>query len=221
MTSPIRVVVADDQPEVRESFALVLDSQPDITVVGQAVDGPTALGLTRHLRPDVLLCDIRMPNLDGLEVCRQLAGGSTRVVMVTTFDLDEYVARAIRYGACGFVLKRSRPELLVEAVHAAVDGDTLVSPQLTMRLLRSVRMNPEHPAHEAAGVLTPRELEVARLVAAGQTNIQIGRRLFITPGTVKTHLAKIQSKLGVDNRVGIAAWAWSTGVAGQEDLVEE
>jgi DNA-binding NarL/FixJ family response regulator len=183
--------------------------------------GTDGLDAIREQQPRLDVLDVGLPDVDGLEVCRQLAGSSTRVVMVTTFDLDEYVARAIRYGACGFVLKRSRPELLVEAVHAAVDGDTLVSPQLTMRLLRSVRMNPEHPAHEAAGVLTPRELEVARLVAAGQTNIQIGRRLFITPGTVKTHLAKIQSKLGVDNRVGIAAWAWSTGVAGQEDLVEE
>ncbi|MDV3220350.1 response regulator transcription factor [Intrasporangium sp.] len=209
----VRVVVADDQEQVRDGFALVLGRHPTITVVGAAADGVTALELTRHLRPDVLLADIRMPRMDGLEVCRQLRDDErTKVVVVTTFDLDEYVATALANGAHGFILKRSRPELLIEAVLAAATGDALVSPELTMRLLRNARMNPNHRAHDAATMLTPRELDVAREVALGRTNAEIGRTLFVTPGTVKTHLANIQAKLGVSNRVGIAAWAWSRGV---------
>lgn len=210
---PIRLVVADDQEQVRDGFALVLGRHPRITVVGSAADGVAALELTRHLRPDVLLADIRMPRMDGLEVCRQLRDDErTKVVVVTTFDLDEYVATALANGAHGFILKRSRPELLIEAVLAATTGDALVSPELTMRLLRNARMNPNHRAHDAATMLTPRELDVAREVALGRTNAEIGRTLFVTPGTVKTHLANIQAKLGVSNRVGIAAWAWSTGI---------
>lgn len=207
-----RIVLADDQPEVRDGFRLILDSRPDLTVVGEAGDGEAALDLVRILHPDLLLADIRMPRMDGLELCRRLAGDQrTRVVVVTTFDNDEYVAEALRHGAHGFLLKRSRPELLVEAVHAALAGDTLISPELTVRLLRGARMNPEHPAHPVASRLTSREEEVVRLVAVGRTNNEIGAELFITPGTVKTHLANIQVKLGVANRVGIAAWAWSSG----------
>jgi DNA-binding NarL/FixJ family response regulator len=209
----IRVVVADDQEAVRDGFTRMLTQHPRISVVGSAADGVAALELTRHLRPDVLLADIRMPRMDGLELCGHLRGDlRTRVVVVTTFDLDEYVARALANGAHGFILKRSRPELLIEAVLSAASGDALVSPELTLRLLRSARANPEHRAHLAASVLTSRELDVARQVALGRTNVQIGRRLYITAGTVKTHLANIQAKLGVSNRVGIAAWAWSTGV---------
>ena len=211
--SQVRVLIADDQEAVRDAFTLVLNEHPGITVVGAAADGVTALELARHLRPDVLLADIRMPRMDGLELCRQLrCDERTKVVVVSTFDLDEYVATALANGAHGFILKRSRPELLIEAVLAATGGDALVSPELTLRLLSNARMNPQHPAHDAASALTSRELDVAREVALGRTNVQIGRRLYITPGTVKTHLANIQAKLGVSNRVGIAAWAWSTGV---------
>lgn len=161
--------------------------------------------------------DIRMPRKDGLTVCRELSSDPhTRVLVVTTFDNDDYVAEALRHGAAGFLLKRSRPELLVEAVRSALAGDTLISPELTVRLLQSTRLNPQVPPLPQP--LTPREEEVLRLVAVGHTNAEIGRGLHITIGTVKTHLASIQPKLGVSNRVGIAAWAWAAGLMDQTDL---
>ena len=219
----VRIVIADDQPDVRDGFRQILDSAPGMTVVGEAADGASALHTVERLRPDVLIADIRMPAVDGLEVCRRLdesrrAGRSTtRVVVATTFDLDEYVTRALTHGAAGFLLKRSRPELLVEAVHAAMEGDTLISPQLTVRLLSSPELNPRHPRHEEVSRLTPRELDVARAIARGMTNEQIGRELFITFGTVKTHVAHIQVKLDAPNRVAIAAWAWANDLVTRED----
>ncbi|MFE1772794.1 response regulator [Streptomyces sp. NPDC059008] len=205
-----RILIADDQEDIRNGFRLVLDSQPDMTVVGEAADGATAVGLARTLRPDVVLADIRMPRLDGLEVTRQLAA-DTRVVVVTTFDLDDYVHTALRHGACGFLLKRSGPTLLIEAVRAAMAGDTLISPQITVRLLR--HLTPPAAAAPAPDPLTTREREIARLVAQGLTNAEIAARLVVTAGTVKSHLANIQGKLDVRNRVGIAAWAWASGLA--------
>ncbi|KPC64678.1 response regulator [Streptomyces chattanoogensis] len=205
-----RILIADDQEDIRNGFRLILDSQPDMTVVGEAADGATAVGLARTLRPDVVLADIRMPRLDGLEVTRQLAA-STRVVVVTTFDLDDYVHTALRHGACGFLLKRSGPTLLIEAVRAAMAGDTLISPQITVRLLR--HLTPPVAAAPAPDPLTTREREIARLVAQGLTNAEIAARLVVTAGTVKTHLANIQGKLDARNRVGIAAWAWESGLA--------
>ncbi|MFD6887970.1 response regulator [Streptomyces sp. NPDC059957] len=230
-----RILIADDQEDVRSGFRLILDSQPDMTVVGEAADGETAVELARTLRPDVVLADIRMPRLDGLEVTRILAGPAAehplRVVVVTTFDLDDYVHTALRNGACGFLLKRSGPNLLIEGVRAAMAGDTLISPQLTVRLLRSLsaphtgphpqphpqpqsrpRPVPE-PRPAAEDPLTAREREIALLVARGLTNAEVGAELFISPGTAKTHVANIQAKLAVRNRVGIAAWAWETGLA--------
>ncbi|MFF4951337.1 response regulator [Streptomyces chattanoogensis] len=206
-----RILIADDQEDIRNGFRLILDSQPDMTVVGEAADGATAVGFARTLRPDVVLADIRMPRLDGLEVTRQLAA-STRVVVVTTFDLDEYVHTALRHGACGFLLKRSGPTLLIEAVRAAMAGDTLISPQITVRLLRHLTP-PAAAASPAPDPLTTREREIARLVAQGLTNAEVAARLVVTAGTVKTHLANIQGKLDVRNRVGIAAWAWESGLA--------
>ncbi|MFE4259888.1 response regulator [Streptomyces sp. NPDC056883] len=219
-----RILIADDQEDVRNGFRLILDSQPDMTVVGEAADGASAVELARALRPDLVLTDIRMPGLDGLEVTRLLAGPTAehpvRVVVVTTFDLDDYVHTALRNGACGFLLKRSGPNLLIEGVRAAMAGDTLISPQLTVRLLRSLSA-PQHlpqPAPEARTAtvdpLTAREREIALLVARGLTNAEVGAELFISAGTAKTHVANIQAKLAVRNRVGIAAWAWETGLAG-------
>ncbi|MBB5078906.1 response regulator [Nonomuraea endophytica] len=205
-----RIVIADDQDDVRIGFRLILDSQPDMTVVGEAADGTKAVELARHLKPDVVLADIRMPGLDGLEVTRQLAQ-ETRVIVVTTFDLDDYVHTALRNGAAGFLLKRSGPTLLIEAIRAAMAGDTLISPQVTVRLLRHLRA-PDGQA-PPPDPLTDREREIAVLVAHGRTNADIATELFISPGTVKTHLANIQRKVGAANRVGIAAWAWSSGAA--------
>ncbi|MEV7580149.1 response regulator transcription factor [Streptomyces erythrochromogenes] len=209
-----RILIADDQEDIRNGFRLILDSQPDMTVVGEAADGERAVALARQLRPDVVLADIRMPRLDGLEVTRLLVP-ETRVVVVTTFDLDEYVHTALRNGACGFLLKRSGPALLIEGVRAAMAGDTLISPQITVRLLS--RLSPPTPAaRPAAHPLTERELEIVRLVARGLTNAEIGTELFITAGTAKTHIANVQAKVGTRNRVGIAAWAWEHGVAKAE-----
>ncbi|MBF9132324.1 response regulator transcription factor [Plantactinospora sp. S1510] len=205
-----RVLLADDQPDVRSGFRLVLDSQPDITVVGEATDGTTALELARSLRPDVVLTDIRMPGIDGLELTRLLTEAGQRVVVVTTFDLDEYVDAALRNGACGFLLKRSGPALLIEGVRAAMAGDALISPQVTVRLLRAATRAERPPVPNP---LTNRETEIVRLVAQGLTNAQIGAELFISAGTAKTHVANIQAKLGLNNRVGMAAWAWRAGLA--------
>ncbi|MEU9083091.1 response regulator transcription factor [Streptomyces sp. NPDC048357] len=209
-----RILIADDQEDIRSGFRLILDSQPDMTVVGEAADGERAVALARELRPDVVLADIRMPRLDGLEVTRLLAP-ETRVIVVTTFDLDEYVHTALRNGACGFLLKRSGPTLLIEGVRAAMAGDTLISPQITVRLLS--RLTEAGPvARRAPQPLTERELDVVRLVARGLTNAEIGAELFISAGTAKTHIANVQAKVGARNRVGIAAWAWEHGVAKTE-----
>ena len=209
----IRILIADDQEGIRDAFRMVLDAQPDMRVVAEAADGRSALDQARHLRPDVVLADIRMPGLDGLELTRPLAGPGVaaplRVIVVTTFDLDEYVYTALRDGACGYLLKRSGPTLLIEAIRAAMSGDTLISPQITVKLLR--KMIPAEPSAGDGAALSDRELEVVRLVAQGLTNVEIGTELFISAGTVKNHLANIQRKIGASNRVGVAAWAWSNG----------
>jgi DNA-binding NarL/FixJ family response regulator len=212
----IRVLIADDQQLVRTGFQMILDAQPDMEVVAAVADGAEAVAEARRLRPDVCLLDIRMPKLDGLEVTRALAGPGVenplRVVIVTTFDLDEYVYGALRSGATGFLLKDSGPTLLVEAVRAASVGDALVSPSVTVRLLQHLSQ-PRTPAPlPAADPLTDRELDVVRLVARGRTNKEVAAELFVSLSTVKTHLGSIQAKLGVRNRVGIAAWAWESGV---------
>jgi DNA-binding NarL/FixJ family response regulator len=206
----IRVMVADDQAMVRTGFGMIIDAQRDMELIGEAADGVEAVALARRERPDVALLDIRMPRMDGLEALRLLAGPGVsdpiKVVVVTTFDLDEYVHTALRNGACGFLLKDAGPTLLVEAVRAAVSGDALISPSITVRLLEHLN-RPARPA-DGDGGLSPREIDVVKLVARGLTNAEIAARLFISIGTVKTHLGSVQMKLEARNRVEIAAWAW-------------
>ncbi|GAA3383862.1 response regulator transcription factor [Cryptosporangium minutisporangium] len=211
----IRVLLADDQFAVRAAFRLIIDAQPDMTVVGEAPDGAAALELARHLRPDVVLADVRMPHLNGIELTRALAGPDVdrpiRVVVITTFDLDDYVHAALRHGASGFLLKRSGPTLMVEAIRAAVAGDTLISPQVTARLLAHLTSPGKGPGRPPRAPLTGREIDVVRLVASGHSNAEIADDLRLSVGTVKGHVANIHRKLGVRNRVEIAIWAYEAG----------
>ena len=208
----IRVVVADDQELVRTGLVMILGAQPDITVVGEAADGIQALEVARRLRPDVLLVDIRMPGLDGVEVTRRLAGPDVAdpmaVVVITTFDLDEYVLGALRAGARGFLLKDAGPDLLVQAVHAAADGDALIAPNVTRRLLATLVDYAPETLTQPIDPLTEREEEVLALIARGRTNAEIAAELFIGLSTVKSHVASLMAKLGVRNRVEIAMWAY-------------
>lgn len=205
----IRVVLADDQEMVRTGFAMILGSCADIEVVGQCGDGVAALDLIDRLSPDVALLDIRMPRLDGIAVTRRVSG-QTSVVIVTTFGDDEYVDQALAAGACGFLLKDSGPGLLVAGVRAAATGDALISPELTIPLLRRTRGRT--PVATLEG-LSPREIEVARLVARGRTNSEIAEELFLSLATVKTHLTNITTRLGLRNRVEVAARVWESGQA--------
>ncbi|MBE1589748.1 response regulator [Nonomuraea angiospora] len=208
----ITVLLADDQAMIRDCLRLILEDQPDISVVAEAADGAEAVALARRLRPDVCLVDIQMPGLDGIEVTRALAGPQVaeplRVVVVTTFDLDEYVHGALRGGAVGFVLKDVGPDLLVEAVRAANAGDALISPSLTLRLLRHLTATAAPAGRAPAQPLSEREFEVVRAVARGRTNQEIAAELFISLSTVKGHVSGIMTKLGLRNRVEIVAWAW-------------
>jgi DNA-binding NarL/FixJ family response regulator len=213
---PIRVIVADDQQIVRAGLTMILDAQPGIEVVGQAADGHQAVTLAERVRPDVCLFDIRMPGLDGIEATRRLAGPDVAdplaVVVITTFDLDEYVHAALRAGARGFLLKDAGPELLAQAIRAAAHGDALIAPSVTARLLSTFAgaaagRTPVQPVDP----LTDREEEVLVAVARGLTNTEIGDELFISLSTVKTHIASLMTKLRARNRVEIAMWAHETG----------
>ncbi|MEU6644957.1 response regulator transcription factor [Saccharomonospora sp. NPDC046836] len=218
----IRVLIADDQDMVRIGFRMILDAQDDIEVVADVPDGIEAVRRARELRPDVCLLDIRMPGMDGLQVTKQLAGPDVadplKVVVVTTFDLDEYVNAALQGGASGFLLKDAGPALLIEAIRAAARGDALVSPQITVRLLKHFGTQPKSRvvAEQPAEPLTPRELDVVKATARGLTNTEIGAELFLSVSTIKTHLASVQGKIGARNRVEIAAWAWRNGVVDDE-----
>ena len=212
----VRVLVADDQHLVRTGLRMILDAQPDIDVVGEAADGRQAVQLARQLRPDVCLFDIRMPLMDGIEATRQLAGPDVvdpmAIVIITTFDLDEYVHGALTAGARGFILKDSGPELLVQAVHAAADGDAMIAPSITVRLLANfARQHSDTSPRQPFEALTDREEEVLLTVARGHTNAEIAAELHISLSTVKTHIASLMTKLAARNRVEIAMWAYETG----------
>jgi DNA-binding NarL/FixJ family response regulator len=211
----IRVLIADDQDIIRAGLTTILNGQPDIEVVGQAADGNEAIALAYRLRPDVCLFDIRMPNLDGVEATRRLAGPDVQdpmaVVIITTFDTDDHVTDALRAGAKGFLLKDAGPDLLVHAIRAAAEGDALIAPSVTARLLaRLADAAPANPPRQPIAPLTEREEEVAVNVAQGRSNAEIAAELYISMSTVKFHIASLMSKIGARNRVEIAIWAYET-----------
>lgn len=211
----IRVLIADDQELVRTGLSMILQAQPDIEVVGEAVDGAEAITKARQLKPDVCLFDIRMPHVDGLEATRQLAGPDVSdpmaIVIITTFDLDEYVHTALKVGARGFLLKDAGPELLVQAIRAAADGDALIAPNITARLLETfARSRETTPPPQPRFPLTDREEEVLVTVAGGLTNSEIAEELQISLSTVKAHLSSLMTKLGARNRVELAIFAFET-----------
>ncbi|GAA0384542.1 DNA-binding response regulator [Acrocarpospora corrugata] len=216
MSGPLRVVIADDQALVRSGFGMILAAD-GIEVTGEAANGAEAVAAVRRTRPDVVLMDIRMPQMDGLEATRQImAGGSheTRVLILTTYDLDHYVYAALTAGASGFLLKDVSPEHLVAAVRLVRSGDALLAPTITRRLVE--RFAPRDAAkaalHRDLSELTPREVEVLRLIAAGLSNAELADRLTLSPTTVKTHVARILSKLGLRDRVQAVVVAYETGL---------
>jgi DNA-binding NarL/FixJ family response regulator len=207
----IRIVVADDHQVVRTGFAALLDTQPDFTVAGTAGDGEEAVRICRELKPDVVLMDVRMPVMDGIEAARRLEDGP-RILILTTFDLDEYVYDALRAGASGFLLKDVTAERLFEAVRVIAAGDGLLAPTVTRRLITEfARMRPAAPV-AALGSLTPRETEVLRLVAEGLSNGEIAARLSVTEETVKTHVSRMLTKLGLRDRTQAVVTAYESGL---------
>jgi DNA-binding NarL/FixJ family response regulator len=213
----IRILIADDQALVRAGLRMILDAQPDLEVVGEAGDGREALQRARELSPDLVLMDIRMPGVDGLEATRRLLGGTgadPKVIVLTTFDTDDYVYEAIRAGASGFLLKSAPPQQLADGVRAVMDGDALLAPEITRRLLdRFIQRPPPSLAtppelHD----LTPRELEVLRLIAEGRSNAEIAAALVLSEATVKTHVNHILTKLRLRDRVQAVALAYRTGL---------
>jgi len=213
----IRVLLADDQALVRGGFRALLDARDDIEVIGEAADGHEALALARTLLPDVMLMDIRMPGLDGLEATRQIAGdphlAAVRIVILTTFELDEYLFDALRFGASGFLVKDTEPADLVTAVRVVAAGDGLLSPRLTRRLIAefAARAKQPKPAYQL-DVLTERERQVMALVAGGLTNHEIADRLVMSPATARTHVSHAMTKLGARDRTQLAVFAYETGL---------
>jgi DNA-binding NarL/FixJ family response regulator len=212
----IRVLIADDQQLVRAGFTMILDAEADVDVVGEASDGREAVSEVRRLRPDVVLMDIRMPELDGIEATRQLAGSedAPRILILTTFDLDEYVYEALRAGASGFLLKDTPPEQLVEAIRVVAGGDALLSPSVTKRVIEEfvARKRPAQSKPRGLDELTAREHEVLTLVARGLSNAEIARELWVSETTVKTHVARMLMKLGLRDRVQAVVLAYEAGV---------
>jgi len=211
----IRVALADDQALVRAGFRMIVESQPDMQVAGEAADGQAAVDLIRREKPDVVLMDIRMPHMDGLEATRQVVG-MTRVVILTTYELDEYVFDALSAGASGFLLKAAPPEDLIRAIRVVASGDALLAPSVTRRLIQEFAKRPEPQARKAKELetLTDREREVLREVARGLTNAEIAARLHVAETTVKTHVAHVLDKLELRDRVQAVILAYETGVVG-------
>ena len=211
-----RVLLADDQALVRAGFRMILEAQPDIDVVGEAADGAQAVSQARQLDPDVVLMDIRMPNVDGIEATRRLAqaASTARVLILTTFDLDDHVYESFRAGASGFLLKNVPPEQLVSAVRTVAAGDALLAPALTRRLIEEFVARPRVGSTLPATLcdLSPRELEVLRHLAGGLSNAEIASQLFVSQGTVKTHVTRILTKLGLRDRVQAVVFAYETGL---------
>jgi DNA-binding NarL/FixJ family response regulator len=216
----IRILLVDDQALVRAGFRMILDAEPEMEVVGEASDGREAVDQARTLRPDVVLMDIRMPELDGLEATRRILsmpgdGDGPKILMLTTFDLDEYVYEALRAGASGFLLKDTPPEQLVGAIHVVADGESLLAPSITRRVIaefvKGAGPKP-HAQFPRLEELTARELEVMMLVARGLSNAEIARELFVSETTVKTHVARILMKLRLRDRVQVVVLAYEAGV---------
>ena len=214
----IRVLLADDQALVRAGFRVLLDTAADIEVVGEAANGDEAVGMVQEMRPDVVLMDIRMPGLDGLEATRRIVANKelagVRVLILTTFEVDEYVFEALRSGASGFVVKDIEPSELLQAVRVVARGDALLSPTVTRRLIAEFAGRPEQRRIAASDlkVLTEREREVMALVAAGRSNDEIAAELFVSPATAKTHVSRAMSKLGARDRAQLVVLAYETGL---------
>ena len=213
----IRVLLADDQAMVRAGFHMVLDAEPDIEVVGEAEDGATALEAAGRLHPDVVLMDIQMPVMDGLEATRRMFGPEsnidTRVLILTTFDRDQYIFEALRAGASGFLLKNAPPEDLISAIHIVADGDALLAPSVTRRIVEEFAALPPAPQPDAKlETLTERELEVLRHIARGMSNTEIASELVIGNATVKTHVSSVFAKLDLRDRVQAVVYAFESGL---------
>jgi DNA-binding NarL/FixJ family response regulator len=215
----VRIVVVDDQEVVRAGFGMLLDTQPDFTVVGSAADGADAIRVCRALRPDVVLMDVRMPVMDGIEATRQITaeagdGDRPRILVLTTFDLDEHVYDALSAGASGFLLKAVTADRLFDAVRVVAAGEALLAPTITRRLIAEfARLRPQASPHSATlGALTPRETQVLRLIAEGLSNTEIAGRLVVGEETVKTHVGRVLSKLGLRDRTQAVVMAYESGL---------
>jgi DNA-binding NarL/FixJ family response regulator len=213
----VSVLLADDDELTRTGLRLIVQSDPDLTVVGEAADGQEAIHLTRALRPEVVVMDIRMPRVDGLEATRQIVEETRdrpRILILTTFELDEYVFGALRAGASGFLLKRSSPEVLIDGIKVVAAGDGLLAPSVTRRLIQEFARQPAPPVPPAAPLetLTQREREVLALVGAGLSNAELAARLYISEATVKTHVKRILMKLGLRDRIQAVVFAYETGL---------
>ncbi len=219
MSAPIRVLIADDQPMVRAGLRMILELEPDLDIVGEAADGNEAVAGAAATEPDVILMDVRMPNLDGLEATRRIVGSredGPRVLILTTFDLDVYVYEALASGASGFVLKDIEPEKLVDAIRVIANGEALLSPTVTKKLIEEfVRRPPDvvRPSPRELEQLTAREAEIMTLVARGLSNAEIAAQAFVSEPTVKTHVARILMKLGLRDRVQVVVYAYEHGLA--------